>query len=98
MNMKQIEMPEVKKCNVENCAYNKDSLCHARAITVGDAKQHLCDTMMASDIHTKRQDTAGVGACRSTGCMHNEDFECQADDINVILSGDQALCGTFEEK
>jgi len=95
--MKQaIEMPEVMQCQAKKCAYNVDSTCHARAITVGDMQKHLCDTMMMmSGQHTQRKEIAGVGACRSTNCVHNEDWECQATGINVALSGGQASCGTF---
>lgn len=94
--MKQsIEMPEVMRCEAEQCAYNMDSMCHARAITVGNMQQHLCDTMIMSGKHTQRKEMAGVGACRSANCIHNEDLECQAEGINVTLSGGQAFCGTF---
>lgn len=95
MKTKEIEMPEVTQCSVDQCAYNKESSCHARAITVGDINKHLCDTSMTADRHTQRQDIAGVGACRSTDCVHNEDFECQADAISVMMSGNEAECGTF---
>lgn len=97
--MKQtIEMAQVKQCQAKQCAYNMNSMCHARAITVGNMQQHLCDTMIMSKQHTQRAETAGVGACRSANCIHNEDLECQAEGINVTLSGGQASCGTFAAK
>lgn len=93
--IRRIEMPEVMQCEAKRCAYNVDSTCHARAITVGDMQKHLCDTLFALKQHTQRKEGAGVGACRSTNCMHNEDLECQADGIDITLSGGQAICGTF---
>ena len=93
---KAIEMPEVMGCDAQECAYNLDGMCHARGITVGDMQQQLCDTMWNSSHHTNRTGPAGVGACRSTSCIHNEDLECQADGINVMLSGAEASCATFE--
>jgi hypothetical protein len=95
---KTIEMPEVMKCEAGDCSYNHDATCHARAITVGDQQAHLCDTMWMAPQHAKRQDGAGVGACRSANCAFNEDLECQADGVNIVLSGGQALCGTFAAK
>jgi len=93
-----VEMPEVMKCQAEQCAYNMGSMCHARAITVGDMQQQLCDTMVTSEKHTHRKETAGVGACRSANCIHNEDLECQAEGVDVTLSGGRAVCATFAAK
>jgi hypothetical protein len=90
-----IEMPEVEQCEVSRCAYNVGSTCHARAITVGNMDKHLCDTMIMVKEHTQRKEAAGVGACRSANCVYNEDLECQADGINVTVSGGQAVCKTF---
>jgi len=95
---KSIEMPEVLGCGVETCVYNADAMCHARAITVGDTQKHICDTMTKSERHTHRRESGGVGACLSTNCAHNEDWECQADGINVTLSGGEATCGTFSQR
>ncbi len=92
---KMIEMPEVSSCEATDCAYNRNTMCHARGITVGDMQQHLCDTMWMAMPRTMRKEGAGVGACRSANCAFNEDLECQADGINITLSGGQAHCATF---
>ena len=92
-----IKMPEVRNCAQTACAYNKGSGCHARAITVGGGKQeHVCDTMVVSEDHTLREDTAGVGACRAVDCVFNEDWECVSDGINVSAAGGQAECLTYK--
>lgn len=96
---KVIEMPEVMKCEAKGCAYNLDSTCHARGITVGDPQhRHLCDTIWTEQGHTRRMECAGVGACREKTCKHNEDLECQADGISVSLSNGQAQCTTFSAR
>ena len=93
----EIQMPQVTKCNVEDCAYNNERRCHARAITVGDAdgSGHRCDTMMLSAEHCDRLEIAGVGACRATNCKHNRDFECETDVVNVEIARGRAECKTF---
>lgn len=93
-----IDMPEVRQCDAQNCAYNVDAVCHARGITVGDMQRHLCDTLWRAPQHTHRREGAGVGACRAQNCVHNEDLECQAEGINVTFAGGQAQCGTFEAR
>ena len=43
----QIIMPEVKECSAQSCGFNKNSGCHARAITIGDNEVPGCDTFFA---------------------------------------------------
>lgn len=93
-----VEMPEITECTAETCVYNKDSMCHARGITVGGMDDHECDTMLIASPHTQREARAGVGACRAMGCKHNRDFECQAPGISVDFSGGNAECDTFESR
>lgn len=90
-----IEMPQVQQCAVSDCSYNQAQTCHARAITVGGAQDHLCDTMFNAAEHTSRSETAGVGACKTRACTHNVDLECQAEQIEIGLTGGQASCMTF---
>lgn len=92
-----IEMSMVAECSHEECAYNTGKSCHAKAITVGDSINPLCDTVLhradnvhATDIH------AGVGACKVSDCSFNEDLECTADSIAIGLQNDNARCMTYE--
>jgi hypothetical protein len=96
MKTKTLEMPEVAGCEATECAYNRDRLCRARAITVGDGTRPMCDTAFHAGSHTHGEMIAGVGACKVAHCRHNNDLECQADVIQVVLSGSIPLCGTFE--
>lgn len=95
---RSIEMAEVAECDVQACVYNKETRCHALAITVGDAHGHLCDTMLRSHEHTHRDDVSGVGACKVKGCAHNEDYECQAEAIEIGMSGTKAECLTYSQR
>ncbi|GAA2936983.1 hypothetical protein GCM10020221_35920 [Streptomyces thioluteus] len=91
-----MDMPQVAVCEVDACAYNQDSACHALAITVGDATHARCDTFFT--FPTKGGDSAAtgrVGACKMAGCLHNQDLECQAPGITVAALRDAADCLTF---
>lgn len=92
-----LEMPVVKECMVNDCAYNTNSCCHARAITIGDAVQPGCDTFMKGSRHAKSvNQIAGIGACKTAGCKFNNDLECMAESIQVGMVKNKANCMTFE--
>lgn len=93
-----MEMPRVETCQVIECCYNLDQMCHALAITVGgDGAHPKCDTYC--DYRTKGGDQAviaGVGACKVSECEYNQSLECTAPGITVGHAQDQADCLTFE--
>lgn len=92
-----LEMPMIESCNVSECTYNRDSACHAKAITVGDGETPGCDTYMHASKHVRNTSLcAGVGACKVSGCRHNSDFECGADQIEVASCGGGVFCTTYE--
>ena len=91
-----IDMPVVSNCEVTECAYNVENRCHARAITVGDGIHPGCDTFLDASQHTRnKQQMAGVGACKVASCIHNDDFECVAEQIDVGRSGGSINCLTY---
>lgn len=94
-----MEMPKVLDCTVTGCAYNNNDECHAMAITIGDpTNTPACDTFFEAERHGGVKDmTAGVGACKCSGCGHNKDYECSADEIHVAMNGNRPDCMTFEE-
>jgi hypothetical protein len=58
--------------------------CHALAITIGNGIHPGCDTYVKEAQHIRKADRiAGIGACKVSGCKHNEDFECMTDNIQV---------------
>lgn len=97
-----IEMPVVTDCSVLACAYNTESTCKARAITVGDKVHPDCDTYFSStgsSDHAKgRSLQAGVGACKMSNCQHNEDYECVAEKISVGQVMNRINCLTFSQR
>ena len=91
-----MNMPEVSECEVSECAYNQDGLCHALAITIGDPAAPHCDTfcgMMAKG--GDPNSVAGVGACKMTTCKFNGSLECQAPAISVGYQADEVECLTY---
>lgn len=92
-----IETPLVSECSVTECAYNLDSNCHARAITIGDGVHPSCDTFFDNrNHHTKAAvRMAGIGACKIEACKFNDDFECITENIRVGHSKDEISCLTF---
>lgn len=91
-----VKMPPVKKCSVQDCAYNTNMQCVTPAITVGDTAEPLCDTYFHSDRHGGMQGIqAGVGACKVSNCQYNMDFECSAGGIEVGYKNDNPDCLTY---
>jgi len=91
-----LEMPIVSMCSVNTCAYNANSACHARAVTIGDAVHPGCDTFLNRAQHTKQtKQIAGIGACKMGNCKFNDDLECMAENVKVEMVARDANCTTF---
>lgn len=94
-----LTMPKVLDCSMQNCAYNKNTLCHAMAITIGDtASNPACDTFIETAAHDGGFPNviASVGACRASDCRHNEHLECMADNVRVVNNPQSPpSCSTF---
>jgi len=92
-----VTLPEVASCDVVRCAYNDTrGVCRAPAVTIGNAIPH-CDTYHPQAVgHSLggRRLGAGVGACKSRGCRHNEDLACTADQVQVGADERGGLCLT----
>lgn len=92
-----LEMPLITRCMASACAYNAASMCHARAITIGDGIHPDCDTFLSGSRHIKLvKQIAGIGACKTAGCKFNSDFECMAENVQVGMVKNKANCMTFE--
>jgi hypothetical protein len=91
-----MDMPEVNTCEVSECSYNGEGLCHALAITVGDQQTARCDTFCDLGKQGGDRSTAGhVGACKMDDCAFNEQLECQAPAISVAHKGSEVDCMTY---
>ena len=94
-----MEMSKVSECEISDCAYNTNNLCHARAITIGDSTNPRCDTLCIAERKCPELGcVAGVGACKTSICMFNEGLECGASTIRVGYSENDANCLTFRPK
>ena len=94
-----MQMATITECDVSECSYNSDNLCHALAVTIGGGLDHMCDTRFISEqIGGDPDSCAGVGACRSTGCLYNQSLECSAPEVRVGHLGVEADCLTFRPK
>ena len=91
----RLELPVVRECLVSECAYNRELICHAQVITVGDAAHPACDTFVASARRGRSDARAGVGACMVSACRYNSDLCCRASTIAVGYHGVHADCMTF---
>ncbi len=95
MSPMKIDMPVVAECSATDCAYNVNSNCHARAITVGDGVHPGCDTFFKHKHIINASQTAGIGACKITDCKYNNDCECVTDRIRVGRGSGGAICLTY---
>ena len=79
-----MEMPIIKECDADECAYNTGRQCHAMAITVGDLEHAMCDTYTQGSMKAGDPSMTGcVGACKMSGCTHNMSLQCSAPGITV---------------
>jgi hypothetical protein len=95
MTTLNIEMPLVKNCSVQECAFNTDQYCHAKAITIGDGSNPACDTFFEHASHATKNRNAGVGACKVESCQFNKNFDCTAVDISVGEIANTVRCLTY---
>lgn len=92
------EAVPIERCGVQNCAYNVNGECHAKAITVGDGDNPRCDTYFSGENHTHSEKKGVVGACKVAGCIYNHDFQCNAPSIQVDEGNDPADCLTYRRR
>ena len=89
--------PEVGKCEVDGCTFNKDKTCRALSISVGGPHQE-CDTFILGNNKTGSDGATSVGACNVPGCNYNKNSRCHSEGINLAWHGNHADCMTFAEK
>lgn len=91
-----LDVSIVEQCSINECAYNENARCHAKAITIGDGEIPHCDTLFRKgpQIHYT-ESVAGVGACKVGNCIHNDKLECGAPSISVGLMDGDVQCLTF---
>lgn len=89
----------VDKCEVASCCFNRDNVCHAQAIQVGDDEPR-CDTYSSGGRgkcgFTEYQ--AEIGACKTASCEFNDKLMCDAPSVKVGWCGDTAECMTYRKR
>jgi hypothetical protein len=95
-----VTMPVITECKAEECAYNRNRLCHARAITIGDGKHPACDTYFctshSSEQHIMNKNIiAGIGACKVQSCQYNVDYECFGENISIAHNNGRIACMNY---
>ena len=75
----------VKACKVESCSFNRNSRCHALAITIGDGSRPRCDTFVQEKAEGGIETETVVGACKVASCGHNKNLICKANFIDIIF-------------
>ena len=60
-------VPEVNKCTVVECYYNREELCCAHSVLVG-SNEPVCETFTIATGHTTKHGEAQVGACHVANC------------------------------
>lgn len=92
-------MPPIGKCEEKECGFNRNSKCHAFAITVGGPNdlRPKCDTFF----ETKTQcgegtAVAGIGACKVLTCKLNEHLLCRAPNVNIRIYSGEAECAMYK--
>ncbi len=90
-----MDMSQIMKCSMADCAYNRDNLCHTLGISVGPHTE--CNTYIhASSKGGFQEAKGGVGACSASDCSFNDRLECRASGINVASHDRHADCETFK--
>lgn len=91
-----MQIPQILDCEVTQCSYNMNKMCHAVAITVGNSKHAMCDTFYKSSQKGGATEITGsVGACKADDCKYNKSLECSAPGIRVANHSDHADCSTY---
>lgn len=97
-------IPLVRLCEVTDCGFNEQNMCHAAAIQVGDEvagavatprvklQDPRCDTYTRRPgAHLGASDWQGmVGSCKVESCSYNSGFRCTAEAIIVSRHEGQA--------
>ncbi len=92
-----MSLPTISNCKVEECAFNRDEACHAKAITVG-GPEPCCDAYFNSKEHGGKAMNTSVGACKVSDCRHNDNLDCSASNIEISRDKCKADCMTFDRK
>ncbi|MDI6715911.1 MAG: DUF1540 domain-containing protein [Actinomycetota bacterium] len=90
----QMEIGRVLTCTVNECSYNKNNVCHAPDINVGEMHP-TCDTFTQEAVSPIAQGMPDVSVCNVTECRFNLNNDCTAPGITVAHHSEHADCLTY---
>ena len=94
-----MEMAKIKECNMQDCSYNMENMCHTMAITVGEEDCASCDTYAHKSMKGGEMSMiAGVGACKVESCSHNQALECTMQNVQMGSHNSHADCMSFSQR
>ena len=86
-------------CDVDDCSYNRNHICHADSITIGDHGKAVCDTFCLSALQGGNSNSfAAVGACKVEDCLHNHGLLCHCQYITMSFQDDDVYCMKYESR
>ena len=85
-------------CKAHECSFNHGGNCRTIGINVG-GPEPLCDTFIKAEKKGGILNAmAKVGACKVEACVNNKLLECGAEGISVVISNNQAFCGSYQKQ
>ena len=99
-------------CSVENCTYNNQCCCCKGDICVGGERAQRDEDTCCESFMQRRDGTYTSSLehpsriisidCEATDCVHNEDYKCTAEHVDIKGCGAcdcrETACGTFRER
>ncbi|MDX1763698.1 MAG: DUF1540 domain-containing protein [bacterium] len=92
------QMPMIVSCTGSDCSYNKDMICNAMAVTIGEEGEAICDTYYHGSRRIAYPETVSfVGACKMESCRFNRYLECTAYwGVSLVGREGRVYCDTCE--
>lgn len=93
-----MDMSEIARCDMVNCTYNSNRVCHTLGINVGPHAE--CNTYITSGNNKSgfKEVKGAIGACLASECKFNDLLECRASNINMGSHQIHADCETFQAR
>lgn len=90
-----MEMIQILKCDMSDCEYNIDNLCHTIGVNISERAE--CQTYIQGKNKRGFQEVkGGIGACHTANCEFNVEHECRArDGIKLAVNRKKARCETY---
>jgi hypothetical protein len=88
-----MQKSEVLTCLAVDCSYNREDICCAAGIEVGD-EHPSCDTYTTGSVDIQDSDP-DIRDCKVMECHFNRSEACTAGGITLITHSGHADCATY---